>query len=168
MPRMKVLMLSLATLCASAFGQNANPARPGTLNYIEGQASIEGRPLTPHSIGTTELEAGQYLATAKGKAEILLTPGVFLRVAEDSTDQDDLTRPHAYRDPSRAGARRRRGRPTLSPEPSPRRHEERPGSPSQERPLHLRRHHQRPSASSTAKPPSTPARTSRPTSSPST
>ncbi|RXH57764.1 FecR domain-containing protein [Granulicella sibirica] len=80
-------MLSLATLCASAFGQNANPARPGTLNYVEGQASIEGRPLTPHSIGTTELEASQYLATAKGKAEILLTPGVFLRIAEDSTVQ---------------------------------------------------------------------------------
>jgi hypothetical protein len=89
MPRFKALswMLSLATLSATAFGQMANPARPGTLNYIEGQASIEGRPVTSNSVGNTELQAGQYLSTANGKAEILLTPGVFLRLGNDSTVQ---------------------------------------------------------------------------------
>ena len=85
MPRLKVLLLSLATLSASAFGQNANQARPGTLNYIEGQASIEGRQLSPNSVGNTELQTGQTLSTANGKAEILLTPGVFLRLGSDST-----------------------------------------------------------------------------------
>jgi len=85
MPRLKVLLLSLATLSASAFGQNANQARPGTLNYIEGQASIEGRQLSPKSVGNTELQTGQTLSTANGKAEILLTPGVFLRLGSDST-----------------------------------------------------------------------------------
>ncbi|HTC76505.1 MAG TPA: FecR domain-containing protein [Edaphobacter sp.] len=87
-------MLSLATLCATAFGQNANPASPGTLNYIEGQASIEGRPLSSQSVGNTTLQAGQVLATANGKAEILLTPGIFLRLGDDSTVQmvsTDLT-----------------------------------------------------------------------------
>jgi hypothetical protein len=87
MPRFKALLLSLATLSATAFGQAANQARPGTLNYIEGQASIEGRPITPNSVGNTELEGGQYLSTANGKAEILLTPGVFLRLGNDSTVQ---------------------------------------------------------------------------------
>jgi len=87
MPRLKVLLLALATLSATAFGQNANQARPGTLNYIEGQASIEGRALSPNSVGNTELQAGQYLSTANGKAEILLTPGVFLRLGNDSTIQ---------------------------------------------------------------------------------
>jgi hypothetical protein len=89
MPSFKALtwMLSLATLSAAAFGQTANPARPGTLNYIEGQASIEGRPVTPNSVGNTELQAGQYLSTANGKAEILLTPGIFLRLGNDSTVQ---------------------------------------------------------------------------------
>ena len=87
MPRLKVLLLSLATLSATAFGQNANPARPGTLNYVEGQASIEGRPLSTRSIGNTELQAGQTIATANGKAEVLLTPGVFLRLGNDSTVQ---------------------------------------------------------------------------------
>ena len=89
MPRFKAItwMLSLAALSATAFGQNANSASPGTLNYIEGQASIEGRPLSSQSVGNTKLEAGQVLATANGKAEILLTPGIFLRLGEDSTVQ---------------------------------------------------------------------------------
>src|SRR4030081_119628 len=89
MPRFKAitLLLSLATLSATAFGQNANSASPGTLNYIEGQAAIEGRPLSSQSVGNTKLEAGQVLATATGKAEILLPPGIFLRLGDDSTVQ---------------------------------------------------------------------------------
>jgi hypothetical protein len=89
MPRFKALLLTvtLATLSATAFGQTANSARPGTLNYVEGQASIEGRPVTPSSVGTAELQTGQYLSTATGKAELLLTPGVFLRLGNDSTVQ---------------------------------------------------------------------------------
>ena len=86
MPRSKALLplLFLATLFAPAFGQNANPARPGTLNYVEGQASIDGRQISPKSVGSAELEPGQYLATADGKAEILLTPGIFLRLDNNS------------------------------------------------------------------------------------
>src|SRR3981189_772369 len=89
MPRFKAitLLLSLATLSATAFGQNANSASPGTLNYVEGQASIEGRSLSSQSVGNTALQAGQTLATANGKAEILLTPGIFLRLGDDSTVQ---------------------------------------------------------------------------------
>jgi hypothetical protein len=87
MPRLKVaMMLSLATtLWAPAFGQAANPARPGTLNYVEGQASIDGRAVSAHSVGKAELDQGQTLATSNGKVELLLTPGVFLRLGEDST-----------------------------------------------------------------------------------
>jgi hypothetical protein len=97
MPRFKafVLALSLASFSATAFGQiGGNIARPGTLNYIEGQASIEGRPLSPTSVGKTTLQAGQVIATANGKAEILLTPGIFLRLGNDTTVQmisPDLT-----------------------------------------------------------------------------
>jgi hypothetical protein len=96
MQRLKALALtvSLATLGSTAFGQSANQATPGTLNYIEGPSSIEGRPLYPNSVGTTTLRAGETLATANGKAEILLTPGIFLRLGEDTTVQmisPDLT-----------------------------------------------------------------------------
>ncbi|WP_433984262.1 hypothetical protein RBB78_04205 [Tunturiibacter empetritectus] len=77
----------LATLFTPVFAQQqgANPARPGTLNYVEGQASIDGRQVTAHSVGQAEVEPGQYLATADGKAEMLLTPGVFLRLDKNST-----------------------------------------------------------------------------------
>jgi hypothetical protein len=86
MPRFKAaLLLSLATLCAPAFGQSANPAVPGTLNYVEGHAAIDGQAISQRAVGQATLEPGQSLSTATGKAELLLTPGVFLRLDDNST-----------------------------------------------------------------------------------
>ncbi len=83
MSRLKALvLLGMGVLCASAFGANA--ARPGTVNYIEGAVYLAGGPLTPHDIGSAGLNAGQVLSTGQGKAEILLTPGVFLRLDDNS------------------------------------------------------------------------------------
>ncbi len=58
--------------------------RPGTINYVEGQAFIGQNALTPASAAGIELERGQTLSTQTGKVEILLTPGVFLRLADNS------------------------------------------------------------------------------------
>jgi len=66
-------------------GPAAQAARPGSVNYVEGQASIGTIPLTATSIGTAELGRDQSLVTQTGKAEILLTPGVFLRLADNSS-----------------------------------------------------------------------------------
>jgi hypothetical protein len=87
MPRLKaIFLLSLATLLAPAlmFGQSANPAVPGTLNYVEGQVSINGQVVNRLSVGSSELHQGQVVETGNGKAEILLTPGVFLRLSDNS------------------------------------------------------------------------------------
>jgi hypothetical protein len=85
MPRLQViLLLALATLSVPAFGQSTNQARPGTLNYIEGNASIGTHSLSAHSVGKAELQPGQTLTTADGKAEVLLTPGVFVRIGDNS------------------------------------------------------------------------------------
>jgi hypothetical protein len=54
------------------------------VNYIEGQASIDSQPLNQNSVGSTMLQAGQTVTTQNGKVEILLTPGVFLRVNGNS------------------------------------------------------------------------------------
>lgn len=70
---------------AQTVNAKAIPARPGSLNYVEGQASIEGRSLGPEAIGKTELNAGQSLETQAGKAELLLTPGVFFRLGDNSS-----------------------------------------------------------------------------------
>jgi hypothetical protein len=59
-------------------------ATPGTVNYVEGQVSIDGRVLSPAQNGNTLLQPNQVLSTANGKAEVLLSPGVFVRVGSNS------------------------------------------------------------------------------------
>ena len=60
-------------------------ARPGTINYVEGQVSLDGRALNASQTGYVPLEPNQMLSTINGKAEILLSPGVFLRIGDNST-----------------------------------------------------------------------------------
>ena len=77
-----------AILAAPAWANDQSSAKsavPGTLNYVEGQASIGEQALDSKSIGSVELQPGQSLVTDKGKAEVLLTPGVFLRVGDHSS-----------------------------------------------------------------------------------
>src|ERR1700679_107005 len=112
MPRSKAItVLSLATslfFVPAVFAQNAqntNNARPGTINYVEGQATINGRMLTPQSVGRAEIAPGQTVATTSGKVEVLLTPGVFLRLADNSAVSmvsPDLTETEVQLDRGRA------------------------------------------------------------------
>src|ERR1700721_1092803 len=71
-----------AILSAPAWG--ATPALPGTLNYVEGQAAVGTDALSAKSVGSVDLQAGQTISTQTGKAEVLLTPGVFFRLGDDS------------------------------------------------------------------------------------
>lgn len=75
--------LFAAALLLSAQGQT-KIARPGTVNYVEGIVSINGQSLGAKQMGNTELAPGQVLETQDGKAEMLLTPGVFLRLNDHS------------------------------------------------------------------------------------
>jgi FecR protein len=77
-------MFLAVILSAPAFAADAHSALPGSLNYVEGQAYIGSDSLNADSVGSVALEPGQTLATDNGKAEILLTPGVFLRVDSNS------------------------------------------------------------------------------------
>lgn len=77
--------LMTVLLSAPAWAADSRPAaRPGTLNYVEGQASVDNQTLDAKSIGSVELQPGQSLETQAGKAEILLTPGVFVRLGDES------------------------------------------------------------------------------------
>ena len=60
-------------------------AVPGTLNYVEGKVSLDSQPVDSKSIGSAVLETGQSITTESGNAEILLTPGIFLRVGSNSS-----------------------------------------------------------------------------------
>ena len=83
--RLRALMgFFLAALIGSpAWG--AVPPQPGTINYIEGQSAINGQALGENSAGSVRLQAGQSLSTQNGRAEVLLTPGVFLRISNNSS-----------------------------------------------------------------------------------
>lgn len=77
-------MVAFAGMAVSMLGWATAPARPGTVNYVEGRASLDGQTLAPKSAGQAEVQEGQVLSTRSGRAEILLTPGVFLRIGENS------------------------------------------------------------------------------------
>jgi hypothetical protein len=75
--------LFVAAMCA--FPQATVSAKPGALNYIEGHAFIDNQPVQQNQVGHLNLDANQTLRTdEQSKAEILLTPGVFLRVGPNS------------------------------------------------------------------------------------
>jgi hypothetical protein len=63
------------------------PAQPGAVNYVEGQATLDGQPIDRNSVGNLQMQPGQMLATQNGRAEILLTPGVFVRLGADGSVQ---------------------------------------------------------------------------------
>ena len=75
------IMLAAATL---GLANNGNMPPPGTLNYVEGQVSVQGQPQSPKSVGSTYLEPNQTLSTGSGNAEMLMTPGVYLRIGHNS------------------------------------------------------------------------------------
>ena len=80
-----IALLGMAVASAPLFGdQTVAPAQPGAVNYVEGKVLLDGRQLNADSVGSVDMYAGEVLSTRQGRAEILLTPGVFLRVGEHS------------------------------------------------------------------------------------
>jgi hypothetical protein len=60
-------------------------AKPGVVNYIEGNVSLNGKPVSSESLKTAFLNPNDTLSTDAGKAEVLLAPGIFLRLGDHST-----------------------------------------------------------------------------------
>jgi FecR protein len=59
-------------------------ARPGALNYVEGSVYINGKPVSDKGLRSVFLSTNDILSSDLGRAEVLLTPGVFLRIGENS------------------------------------------------------------------------------------
>jgi hypothetical protein len=80
-----LLAISLVPALAAAQSANSAPsAVPGTLNYVEGEVNVAGQPVTSQSIGSVQIRPDQVMETGHGRAELLLTPGVFLRLGDNS------------------------------------------------------------------------------------
>jgi hypothetical protein len=74
------LVVLTAGFCSA---QSVTSAHSGTLHYFEGDVSIDGTPVQSKVGRFSEIKEQGVLRTGKGRAEILLTPGVFLRVGEN-------------------------------------------------------------------------------------
>jgi hypothetical protein len=67
----------------AAWAQYVVSARAGTVHYIRGQVSVDGQPVPRTPLQFPMLREGQVLRTGNGRAEVLLGPGVFLRLGEE-------------------------------------------------------------------------------------
>lgn len=77
--------LAAAFVAGSAALFGAVQPAPGIVNFVEGQASIDGQAISGKSVGSVQLQKGDELQTSDGRVEVLLSPGVFLRVGQNST-----------------------------------------------------------------------------------
>ena len=79
-------VLACAVVSVAALAQSAViSARSGLIHYVEGQVYL-GDQLVETKFGVfPEVKENQQLRTEEGRAEVLLTPGVFLRLGENSS-----------------------------------------------------------------------------------
>jgi hypothetical protein len=77
---------SLGILAAgSACAQYVISAHAGVVQYVEGRAYLNDEVVEPKFGQFPDIKENQEFRTEEGRAEILLTPGVFLRLGENSS-----------------------------------------------------------------------------------
>jgi hypothetical protein len=84
---MRLAVASLAIgllLSGSAFAQYVISAHSGVVQSVDGRALLNDQPVQPKFGQFPEIKENQEFRTEEGRAEILLTPGVFLRMGENS------------------------------------------------------------------------------------
>jgi hypothetical protein len=74
----------VTALALPAAGQSVISARSGVVHFFEGSVYLRGQLLEPQPGRFQMLAQGDELRTAQGSAEVLLTPGVFLRIGNQS------------------------------------------------------------------------------------
>ena len=78
--------LALVTLLTlPAVGQSVISTRSGIVHFFEGAVYLGDQPLESRPGKFSSMPPGAELRTGKGRAEVLLTPGVFIRIGEGST-----------------------------------------------------------------------------------
>ena len=85
-PRMATFLLVFLALAAwfPAPGQTVISTRSGLVYFFEGSVWLEDQPLEQKFGKFPDIGEGRELRTEQGRAEVLLTPGVFLRLGENS------------------------------------------------------------------------------------
>ena len=85
------MRLGLAVLAVGAIGNGAVQAQQvvsahaGVVHYVEGHVFVDNKPVQQKFAQFPDLREGNELRTEDGRAEVLLTPGAFLRVSDHSS-----------------------------------------------------------------------------------
>ncbi len=77
-------ILAVSGLALPARGQAVISTHSGLVHFFEEEVSISGQRLVPRVGRFVSIPEGAELRTGKGRAEVLLTPGVFVRIGENS------------------------------------------------------------------------------------
>lgn len=82
----RVIFPSLLALqmCPGVLAQDVVSARSGMVHFLEGQVFLDDHQLDRKAGSFQSIKEGSTLRTEKGRAEVLLTPGAFLRLDENS------------------------------------------------------------------------------------
>ena len=87
---MKRIFLTAFGFAAGAFAQDMVSARAGMIQYVEGAVQIDGKTFVMPAREKMfsqfpEVKKDSVLSTGEGRAEILLSPGVTMRIGEDAS-----------------------------------------------------------------------------------
>ena len=87
MARLTPVLISLVALGSvpATWAQAVISAHSGMVNYVEGEVQLAGQQVKLNGAIFPEVKTGQTLSTGDGHAEILLTPGVFLRLDRNTS-----------------------------------------------------------------------------------
>ena len=77
-------LAAVTLLALPARGQAVISTHSGVIHFFEGAVYLGGQPLEPHLGRFLTVPQGGELRTGEGRAEVLLTPGVLLRMGERS------------------------------------------------------------------------------------
>ena len=83
-----ILALAVILLALAAFPIAAQPvvsAKAGAIDYVEGKVYLGDELVAPSATKFPDIKENGVVRTTDGRAEILLTPGIVLRLAENST-----------------------------------------------------------------------------------
>jgi len=83
--RLALCGLALAAGSVAALAQSVISARSGLIHYVEGQVYLDRQPVDSKFGNFPEVKENSQLRTEEGRAEVLLTPGVFLRLGENTS-----------------------------------------------------------------------------------
>jgi len=82
--RWEVLVLALTALAAVAAAQQMISAKSGLIHYVEGRVVMDNKAVDTKFGQFPHLNEQSQLRTQEGRAEVLLAPGVFMRLGEGS------------------------------------------------------------------------------------